>query len=220
MKCLGYFVKHVCQNSGIQLIWVKIKYWQVVLQFWSPLYFIIGIVYSKTKMVHALHFPTFSYIFLGYFKCWIQNWSYFIMNAFFVKKRAQQQKKTWHSVKCQTCLLKGLRSCQPALSLLLQCLLYGSVFTCMHWRMSPSLCMFFTFILYSATVLEVSPSLNILFQSVSILSYCISKPSPSHQRVPEPWEVHWLSSSAISQCPQTQIHRPNPFNHTHTITRF
>ncbi len=138
----------------------------------------------------------------------------FYYECFFFKRRAQQQKKTWHSVKCQTCLLKGLRSCQLSLSLLLQCLLYGSVF-----YPSPSLCMFFTFILYSATVLEVSPSLNILFQSLSILSYCISKPS-SHQRVPEPWEVHWLSSSAISQCPQTQIHRPNPFNHTHTITRF
>ncbi len=53
----------------------------------------------------------------------------FYYECFFFKRRAQQQKKTWHSVKCQTCLLKGLRSCQLSLSLLLQCLLYGSVFT-------------------------------------------------------------------------------------------
>ncbi len=70
-----------------------------------------------------LHFPLlFLYFlfFLGYFKCWIQNWSYFIMECFFFKRRAQQPKKTWHSVNVRLVCWKAFRSCHLSLSLLLQ----------------------------------------------------------------------------------------------------
>lgn len=56
------------------------------------------------------------------------------MNAFFLRKGHSNKKKrhVTFTKMSDLCLLNGLHSCQLSVSLLLQCLLYGSVFTCMN----------------------------------------------------------------------------------------
>lgn len=90
------------------------------------------------------------------------------------------ERHLWHSLKCQTsvCWMAFTRVELPQFCFCIwQCDRQKTICFYMHVCRctSPALCMYFSFIPYSLNDPQVSPVLNILLQSLSMLSYCISK---------------------------------------------